>query len=114
MSVFGEVIRARLERKQKKIEVAEWGTEGEPLELWFFPFSINDAKKLNAYLKEKSSNAREDEYTYFIIFNAKTKDGEQAFDFSDAEWISNQPLNLIIDIYLQANDRAGFSETLKK
>lgn len=114
MSEFGNKVRARLERLAKRVEVPEWGEEEKPLEMYFFPLSINDAKKLNRYVKEKGGETREDEYVYFIIFNAKDEHGDPLFDLADAEWISNQPLNLIIDIYLRANDRKGFSETLKK
>jgi hypothetical protein len=114
MSKLGDQVRGRLERLAKKIEVAEWGEDGEPLALYFYPLSINDSKKISAHVKGLSDQSREMEYVYFIVFNARTEHGELAFDLADVEWISNQPLNLIVDVYLSANDRKGFSETLKK
>ena len=114
MSAQGEAIRARLQKRAKKVTVPEWGEEGSPLELYFFPLTVNDAKKLNSYIKGKGGDSREDEYVYFIIFNALNAQGDPAFDLSDAEWLGNQSINLIVDIYLSANDRKGFNETLKK
>ena len=114
MSELGNQIRERMDRRAKKIEVPEWGEADEPLELYFFPLTVNDAKKLTAHVKAKGTESREDEYVYFVVFNARDKHGDLAFDLSDVEWLSNQPLSVIFDIYLKANDRDGYSETLKK
>lgn len=115
MSKFGDEVRARLEKRAKKVEVPEWGEDGKPLELYFFPLTVNDAKKLNSYVKGKGGDAsREDEYVYYVIFNARDQHGDLVFDLADAEWLSNQPINVIIDVYLSANQREGFVETLKK
>lgn len=114
MSQFGDEIRGRIKRLAKKVEVAEWGEDGKPLELFFFPLSVNDAKKLNTYVREKGEKSFEDEYTYYVIFNARNAQGDLVFDLSDAEWLSNQPVSVIQDIYLRANQREGFAETLKK
>lgn len=114
MSKVGEQIRGRLQRLAKKVEVPEWGEEGKPLELYFFPLTVNDAKKLNTYVRGKGEQTREDEYVYFVIFNARDEHGDLVFDLADAEWLSNQPLTLIMDIWLACNVREGFSENVKK
>jgi len=114
MSEFGEQIRGRLTQRAKKVEVPEWGDDGGPVELYFLPLTVNDAKKLNSYVKSKGEGSREDEYVYYLIFNARDANGDKVFDLADAEWLSNQPVNVIIDIYLSANQREGFVETLKK
>ena len=114
MSDFGEQIRGRLQRLAKRVEVSEWGEGEEPVELYFYPLTVNDAKKLNEYVRGKGAETREDEYVYFLIFNARDRHGDLVFDLADVEWLSNQPINLVVDIYLEANDRKGFAETLKK
>ena len=115
MSSLGEQIRSRVDRRAKKIEVSEWGEGDEPVVLYFYPLTIEDAKKLNSYLKGKGSKSREDEYVYYLIFNARDAHGDLVFDLEDVEWLSNQPVSVITDIYLQANlERQGFDETLKK
>ena len=114
MSTLGDQIRSRIDRLAKKVEVPEWGEDEQSLELYFYPFTINDAKKLNVHVRGKGGDPREDEYVYFLVFNARDKHGDLVFDLADVEWLSNQPLNLIVDIYLKANERDGYAEALKK
>ena len=114
MSKTGELIRGRLNRLAKKIPVPEWGEGDEPMDLYFYPLTVNDAKKINATVASVEDSTREMEYVYYIIFNARDAHGDLVFDVADKEFLSNQPLNVIIDIYVAANGRQGFAETLKK
>lgn len=72
--------KAHFEAKEvKRIEVPEWGVDGEPAIITAEPFTLDDRKVLLKY-------AREDEvefYVRLVIMKAMDESGKKIFDLSD-------------------------------
>jgi hypothetical protein len=63
----------------KKIEVAEWGEEGQPLVIYSKPFSLGEKRGL-------FKNAKNDDLGVLvdvIVLKAKDKDGNKIFKLDD-------------------------------
>jgi hypothetical protein len=72
--------KSHFESKEiKRIEVPEWGENGEPAIITAEPFTLSDRKSLLKY-------AREDEvefYVRLVIMKAMDESGKKIFDLSD-------------------------------
>jgi hypothetical protein len=65
----------------KKIEVKEWGTDGEPLEIFTKPLTLQESKKLY-----KMANGGDLEVmVYAIITKSLDADGNKLFTLADKE-----------------------------
>ena len=70
----------------KKIEVKEWGTEDQPLEIFTKPLTLQESKKL--YRMANSSDL--EVMVYAIITKSLDADGEKIFTLADKEKLMNK------------------------
>jgi hypothetical protein len=86
MSVIDRVKEHFESQGVKKIEVAEWGEEGQPLVIYCSPFTL--AEKRNLF-----KGARNDDLGVLvdaIMLKAKDKDGNKIFKLDDKQTLLNK------------------------
>jgi hypothetical protein len=86
MSVIDRVKEHFESQGVKKIEVAEWGEEGQPLMIYCSPFTL--AEKRNLF-----KGARNDDLGVLvdaIMLKAKDKDGNKIFKLDDKQVLLNK------------------------
>lgn len=99
MSEFGDSIARNRERLAKKITVEAWG-----MDLYFYPLTVNGMKHINDYVQKKGGSSF-DEWVYYIIFEAVDGQGNKVFDLNDVTTLLNEDHQIIMDIYIEANQR---------
>jgi hypothetical protein len=85
MSVIDRVKEHFENKGIKKIEVAEWGEEGKPLEIYAKPFTL--AEKRNLF-----KNAKNDDLAVLvdaIVLKALDGDGKKIFKLDDKKTLLN-------------------------
>jgi hypothetical protein len=70
----------------KKIEVAEWGEEGQPLVIYCSPFSLAEKRNLFKGAKADDLGVLVDA----IMLKAKDKDGNKLFKLDDKQTLLNK------------------------
>jgi hypothetical protein len=86
MSVIDRVKEHFESKGINKIEVAEWGEEGKPLEVYSKPFTL--AEKRNLY-----KNAKNDDLGVLvdaIVLKSLDKDGNKIFKLDDKQTLLNK------------------------
>jgi hypothetical protein len=86
MSVIDRVKEHFESQGVKKIEVAEWGEEGQPLVIYCSPFTL--AEKRNLF-----KGARTDDLGVLVdavMLKAKDKDGNKVFKLDDKQVLLNK------------------------
>ena len=86
MSVIDRVKEHFESQGVKKIEVAEWGEEGQPLVIYCSPFTL--AEKRNLF-----KGARTDDLGVLVdavMLKAKDKDGNKVFNLDDIQVLLNK------------------------
>ena len=85
MSVIDRVKEHFESQGVKKIEVAEWGEEGQPLVIYCSPFTL--AEKRNLFKGAKSDDLGV--LVDAIMLKAKDKDGNKIFKLDDKQTLLN-------------------------
>ena len=67
------------------IEAPEWGENGEPLKIYFRPFTLADGAKINKHAKGNEHEIM----AYTLIFKALDTDGKPLFNLSDKHTLMN-------------------------
>jgi len=69
-----------------EVEVPEWGTEEEPLVIYFKPFTLAEQKRLYSMAKDDNMEM----LAYTLILKALNKEGEKLFGMGDKMTLMNQ------------------------
>ena len=85
MSVIDRVKEHFESQGVKKIEVAEWGEEGQPLVIYSTPMSLNEKRNLFKSAKDTDLAVMVDA----IFLKAKDKDGNRIFKLDDKQVLLN-------------------------
>jgi hypothetical protein len=85
MSVIDRVKEHFESQGVKKIEVAEWGEEGQPLVIYSTPMSLNEKRNLFKSAKDSDLGVMVD----VISLKAKDKDGNKVFKLDDKQVLMN-------------------------
>tara|TARA_R110000772_G_scaffold94907_1_gene193129 strand:+ start:1061 stop:1396 length:336 start_codon:yes stop_codon:yes gene_type:complete len=111
MSVIDRVKEHFESQGVKKIEVAEWGEEGQPLVIYCSPFTL--AEKRNLF-----KGARNDDLGVLvdaIMLKAKDKDGNKIFKLDDKHSLLNKAdPDIIARVSTEMLNSASLEEAEKK
>ena len=111
MSVIDRVKEHFESQGVKKIEVAEWGEEGQPLVIYCSPFTL--AEKRNLF-----KGARQDDLGVLvdaIMLKARDKDGNKLFKLEDKQTLlNNADPEIIASVATQMLNTISFEDAEKK
>jgi hypothetical protein len=111
MSVIDRVKNHFESQEVKKVEVAEWGEEGQPLVIYCSPFTL--AEKRNLF-----KGARNDDLGVLvdvIMLKARDKDGNKMFKLEDKHTLLNKAdPNVISRVSSEMLNATSLEEAEKK
>jgi hypothetical protein len=111
MSVIDRVKEHFEAKGINKIEVAEWGEEGNPLEIYSKPFTL--AEKRNLF-----KNAKNDDLAVLvdaIVLKAKDSDGNKIFKLDDKKvLLNNADPDIIARVATEMLNSVNIEEAEKK
>ena len=95
---LGEQIAARRALQRNRIEVFEWGEDGEPLVIYSGSITAGDIDKLQRKHKDFLSNMTVTGMVDLIIAKAEDVDGKRLFTLEDKMYLMKESVTLISDI----------------
>lgn len=111
MSVIDRVKEHFESKGIKKIEIAEWGEEGKPLEIYCNPFTM--AEKRNLF-----KGARSDDLSVLvdaIVLKAKDANGNKLFKIDDKKTLmNNADPEIIARVATEMLNSISFEDAEKK
>ena len=100
MSKFAEQIAAnRAARERNFIDVDEWGTEGNPLRIYYTAVTGSDIDKVSRKHKDFTSNPSIAGMVEMIIIKAQTDDGEKMFSLEDKPTLLREPIGVLTNVF---------------
>ena len=107
---LGEQIAARRALQRNRIEVFEWGEDGQPLVIYSGSITAGDIDKLQRKHKDFLNNMTISGMVDLIITKAEDADGKRMFTLEDKMYLMGDSVALIADI---AGQMFGDVETVE-
>ena len=95
---LGEQIAARRALQRNRIEVFEWGEDGQPLVIYSGSITAGDIDKLQRKHKDFLNNMTISGMVDLIITKAEDADGKRLFTIEDKMFLMGDSVALIADI----------------
>ena len=95
---LGEQISARRALQRNRIEVFEWGEDGQPLVIYSGSITAGDIDKLQRKHKDFLSNMTVTGMVDLIIAKAEDVDGKRLFTLEDKMYLMKESVTTISDI----------------
>jgi hypothetical protein len=95
---LGKRLAAKRQAKRSQIEVAEWGEDNTPLQIFSSFLNCGDVDRLQRKHPNFITNMTIAAMVDLIILKAEDKDGEKLFTLEDKPFLMREPVTLISNI----------------
>jgi len=100
MSKFAEQIAAnRQARGRSFVDVEEWGTEDNPLRIYYTKVTGSDIDKVSRKYKDFTANPSIAGMVEMIIIKSQTEDGEKMFSLEDKPTLMREPITVLTLVF---------------